>query len=258
MKMKKKILSLFAMSLILLTAAGLSSCGGSGNGEFVPFSEMSEEEREAFLMAEGFEIIDKKDEEGDIARSLPTNEAEESEHSEESEIPEKSAEGGSEDEGTDEGASLPAENEEADAAKSGESAPDGEAEKDKDANTAEGLSGILKESENGRDASGESSEKAEKSETAEKTENKSEEEKQPVKIAEPSKQEQQEQKEPEKKPEPSSSGSSGNYVYNKNSKKFHYPSCDSVKDMKESNKGFSNDRASLIASGYVPCKRCHP
>lgn len=49
------------------------------------------------------------------------------------------------------------------------------------------------------------------------------------------------------------------YVLNTNSKKFHYPSCSSVDDMKESNKDYyTGSRDDLIASGYSPCGRCHP
>ncbi|SFC27854.1 DNA/RNA non-specific endonuclease [Butyrivibrio sp. YAB3001] len=49
------------------------------------------------------------------------------------------------------------------------------------------------------------------------------------------------------------------YVVNKNSKKFHNPSCDSVKDMKEKNKMYyEGTRAALIQQGYDPCKRCNP
>ena len=50
-----------------------------------------------------------------------------------------------------------------------------------------------------------------------------------------------------------------NYVANKNSKKFHYPSCESVKEMKEKNRlYFTGYREDLIAQGYEPCKNCHP
>lgn len=49
------------------------------------------------------------------------------------------------------------------------------------------------------------------------------------------------------------------YILNTNTKKFHYPSCSSVKQMKASNKkeytGSSDD---LIAQGYDPCKKCNP
>lgn len=49
------------------------------------------------------------------------------------------------------------------------------------------------------------------------------------------------------------------YVLNTNTKKFHYPSCDSVRDMKEeSKKYFSGDRKDIIEDGYSPCKKCNP
>lgn len=49
------------------------------------------------------------------------------------------------------------------------------------------------------------------------------------------------------------------YIANKNTKKFHYPSCSSVSDMKEKNKlYFDGSREELIGQGYVPCKRCNP
>lgn len=49
------------------------------------------------------------------------------------------------------------------------------------------------------------------------------------------------------------------YVANKNTKKFHYPTCSSVADMKESNKlNFTGTRDELIAQGYQPCRRCNP
>lgn len=49
------------------------------------------------------------------------------------------------------------------------------------------------------------------------------------------------------------------YVLNKNSKKFHYPGCGSVKKMKESNKEFyTGTREDLIDRGYDPCGNCHP
>ena len=51
----------------------------------------------------------------------------------------------------------------------------------------------------------------------------------------------------------------GSYVANKNSKKFHLDTCDSVLEMKESNKlYFEGYREELIEQGYVPCKRCNP
>lgn len=49
------------------------------------------------------------------------------------------------------------------------------------------------------------------------------------------------------------------YILNTNTKKFHYPSCSSVKDMKDKNKLESCDtREYIISLGYVPCKRCNP
>ncbi|WP_022770138.1 DNA/RNA non-specific endonuclease [Butyrivibrio sp. NC2007] len=49
------------------------------------------------------------------------------------------------------------------------------------------------------------------------------------------------------------------YVVNTNSRKFHIPSCDSVKDMKEKNKLlYEGTRDELIRQGYDPCKRCNP
>nr|MCR5157342.1 hypothetical protein [Butyrivibrio sp.] len=48
-------------------------------------------------------------------------------------------------------------------------------------------------------------------------------------------------------------------IANKNTKKFHYPSCSSVSDMKEKNKWyFEGSRDELIEKGYKPCKRCNP
>ena len=49
------------------------------------------------------------------------------------------------------------------------------------------------------------------------------------------------------------------YVCNTNTMKFHYPSCDSVKQMKESNRMNTDlSRDELIAQGYQPCGNCHP
>ncbi len=49
------------------------------------------------------------------------------------------------------------------------------------------------------------------------------------------------------------------YIVNTNTGKFHYPSCSSVKKMKESNKMFFNGtRDELITQGYDPCGNCHP
>lgn len=49
------------------------------------------------------------------------------------------------------------------------------------------------------------------------------------------------------------------YVMNRNTKKFHLPSCASVSDISPENKAyFTGNREELIAAGYEPCKRCDP
>ena len=49
------------------------------------------------------------------------------------------------------------------------------------------------------------------------------------------------------------------YICNTNTKKFHYPDCSSVKQMKEKNKLPVNaTRDELINQGYDPCKKCKP
>ena len=49
------------------------------------------------------------------------------------------------------------------------------------------------------------------------------------------------------------------YILNKNTKKFHLPSCDSAGKIKEKNRGeFTGDRAALLERGFSPCKRCNP
>lgn len=49
------------------------------------------------------------------------------------------------------------------------------------------------------------------------------------------------------------------YILNTNTKKFHYPSCSSVKQMKASNKKeYTGSRDDLITQGYDPCKKCNP
>ena len=55
------------------------------------------------------------------------------------------------------------------------------------------------------------------------------------------------------------SSSKTSYVVNTNTKKFHYPNCSSVKDIKDSNRwDFRGKREELIEKGYVPCKKCKP
>ncbi len=54
-------------------------------------------------------------------------------------------------------------------------------------------------------------------------------------------------------------GGSADYILNKNTKKFHYSWCGSVKQMKESNKiYFTGSRNDVVARGYDPCKKCNP
>ena len=49
------------------------------------------------------------------------------------------------------------------------------------------------------------------------------------------------------------------YVLNTNTRKFHYPDCNSVKQMKDKNKSeVEGTRDEVIAMGYDPCGNCHP
>lgn len=49
------------------------------------------------------------------------------------------------------------------------------------------------------------------------------------------------------------------YILNISTKKFHYPGCRSVAQMKETNKKSSSEsRDSLISQGYSPCGNCRP
>ena len=49
------------------------------------------------------------------------------------------------------------------------------------------------------------------------------------------------------------------YIGNKNSKKFHYTYCSSVKKMKDSNKVYLEcTRDEAISDGYSPCGNCKP
>lgn len=53
--------------------------------------------------------------------------------------------------------------------------------------------------------------------------------------------------------------SQADYILNTNTKKFHYPTCSSVNDMKEKNKQeFFGTRDEAISNGYSPCGRCKP
>lgn len=49
------------------------------------------------------------------------------------------------------------------------------------------------------------------------------------------------------------------YILNKNTRKFHYPWCSSVNNMKTSNtKEYNGTRDEVIDMGYSPCGRCNP
>ena len=66
--------------------------------------------------------------------------------------------------------------------------------------------------------------------------------------------------EPEKQePVTGSEASQAEYILNTNTKKFHYPTCSSVNDMKDKNKQeFFGTRDEAISNGYSPCGRCKP
>lgn len=56
----------------------------------------------------------------------------------------------------------------------------------------------------------------------------------------------------------SSSGSSGNYIGNSNTGKFHEASCKWGQKISEHNKVIFNNRNTAISQGYKPCKVCNP
>ena len=63
----------------------------------------------------------------------------------------------------------------------------------------------------------------------------------------------------EEKTEASNGETPCKYIGNINTKKFHYPSCSSVKQMKEKNKVVLNcTRSDILAQGFAPCGRCNP
>lgn len=51
---------------------------------------------------------------------------------------------------------------------------------------------------------------------------------------------------------------SASYIANSNTGKFHYASCSSVRQMKDSNKVPFTSRDAAVAAGYIPCKKCNP
>lgn len=66
---------------------------------------------------------------------------------------------------------------------------------------------------------------------------------------------------PDPTPEPTQDAvpAGTDYIGNKNTKKFHYPNCSSVNQMKESNKYYyTGTRDEMISMGYDPCKKCNP
>ena len=64
--------------------------------------------------------------------------------------------------------------------------------------------------------------------------------------------------EPEPEPEPVvSEPVTAGVIGNKNSKKFHEPSCSSVGDIKEKNKIALESADVALSMGYEPCQRCH-
>lgn len=68
-------------------------------------------------------------------------------------------------------------------------------------------------------------------------------------------------KEPKSTATPKPASKTLQYVYNKNTHKFHYPWCSSVDDMSERNKvAWYDSRAALLLKypSAVPCKRCDP
>lgn len=59
--------------------------------------------------------------------------------------------------------------------------------------------------------------------------------------------------------EPGNQEEGESYVLNTGTKRFHIPSCASVRDIKDKNKeNFTGDREELIENGYTPCGRCNP
>lgn len=61
------------------------------------------------------------------------------------------------------------------------------------------------------------------------------------------------------KPASNNEESERSYVLNKNTKKFHYPSCSSVKKMSEKNKVYyTGTRQDVVSKGYSPCGNCNP
>ncbi|CBH21795.1 Thermonuclease precursor (TNase) (Micrococcal nuclease) (Staphylococcal nuclease) (modular protein) [Acetoanaerobium sticklandii] len=62
----------------------------------------------------------------------------------------------------------------------------------------------------------------------------------------------------EPKPQASTVNNEMTFIGNRNTKKFHYPTCSSVNQMNESNKVSLSSREEAINGGFIPCKRCNP
>lgn len=62
----------------------------------------------------------------------------------------------------------------------------------------------------------------------------------------------------EPQPQASTVNNEMTYIGNRNTKKFHYPTCSSVNQMNESNKVSLSSRNEAVNNGYVACKRCNP
>ena len=60
------------------------------------------------------------------------------------------------------------------------------------------------------------------------------------------------------RPAPEPTAAPPAYIGNRNTKKFHRPSCSSVGQMKDKNKTPLATREEAIRQGYVPCKKCNP
>lgn len=64
---------------------------------------------------------------------------------------------------------------------------------------------------------------------------------------------------PKQETTPQTDTNTTTYIGNKNSKKFHYPYCHSVDQMKETNKKYMTcTRDQAISQGYSPCGNCNP
>ena len=69
----------------------------------------------------------------------------------------------------------------------------------------------------------------------------------------------QDQAQTSEKQDSSDTQNKTDYILNTNTKKFHYPSCSSVKRMSDKNKGYhTGTREELISMGYDPCGNCNP